>query len=1060
MKDYLFRGPLAEVDSDVHELVMLEAERQYRKLILIPSESAAPQAVREALGSFFQNIYAEGYPDEESRWFSQADILDYEARLAHYRRYSDPRYYKGVEYADAVEALARRRCAELFAANGISPDELFVNVQPLSGAPANNAVYHALVNPGETIMGMNLLHGGHLSHGSPVNRSGKYYNAVHYTVDPHSEQIDYDAVAALAQQARPKFIIAGYSSYPWAVDWAKFKEIARSVGAYLFADIAHVAGLVAAGVYPSPVGYADIITFTTHKSLCGPRGACIVTNNAALARKIDRAVFPGEQGGPHVNAFAGMAVAFKLAQTQQFKEMQAQVVKNCFALTERLKQRGMRIPFGGTDTHLTNLDCTTVKGPDGAALSGDQAARILDLAGLVVNRNTIPGDTSAVDPSGIRLGTPWVTQRGMKEPEVTMIADIIADVLLSAAPFFLEGRKGAARRAKIDFDVLEQARLRVRDLADQAGLDYTTSQHGYPHFYFIDDRHSANQGDSGWVAYDVSGPRAAQFLDYSVSLEVSTLKPGDTAGFCMVTAKGTVEGALTCVSAASYRMSVPAFQSGLAAAWLRDLSDGFVAFDEDVERKLPGPVVVRESSQPAVMKSCKEEPALSSWQGGDKPYFIGRPGLTGIFSEQGEALPEFEWQEMDSSLRRTPVYDVHKKLGAKIIPFAGWEMPVWYSSVIEEHLATRQAAGLFDVAHMGVYQVEGPHAALFLDSVCGNDIGGLAVGESCYTHFLTPSAAVIDDTLVYRRAADVFLVVVNASNDDKDWAWLNAVKDGRVRISQERPWSKSFGREAVLRNLRDPKEGPDMRVDIAIQGPKSRDILLAMGCAKADRERILKLKRTELCDAVVGGFDLVVSRTGYTGEKMAFELFVHPGRAAELFTALLQVGEPFGIKPVGLGARDSLRTEAGLPLYGHEMGAGSGKAGEPDLGVAHAGFGSYVKTYKPWFIGRTAYMQQEQARKGVVVRFRFTEKGVRMAHNGDPVLDKRGRVIGWVTSCAVDSEGYLTGQAYVELKSSDQGATIYIYQGAPDKAGKAPAELKYGEKTALPVQAVILSRFP
>jgi glycine hydroxymethyltransferase len=289
---------------------------------------------------------------------------------------------------------------------------------------------------------------------------------------------------------------------------------------------------------------------------------------------------------------------------------------------------------------------------------------------------------------------------------------------------------------------------------------------------------------------------------------------------------------------------------------------------------------------------------------------------------------------------------------------------------------------------------------------------------------------------------------------------LKAVKDGKVCVDNARPWAYAFGRDVVMRNLRDPKEGADMRVDIALQGPKSRDILLSLGCNEATRQRILALKRTQLCDAVVGSFDLVVSRTGYTGEKMAFELFVHPLRAAELFSTLLKAGEPFGIKPVGLGARDSLRTEAGLPLYGHEMGLGSGKANERDLGVAEGGFGSYVKTYKPWFIGRQAYLEREKSRKGVVVRFRFTEKGVRMAHNGDPVLDKRGRVIGWVTSCAVDSEGLLTGQAFLEFKSSEEGTPVFIYQSAPDKPGKAPAEFKPGDKATLPTPATVVRRFP
>ncbi|MDX1379263.1 MAG: hypothetical protein R3307_10460, partial [Anaerolineales bacterium] len=250
MPDYLFRGKLADLDPDVYELTQLEAERQARKLILIASESTAPFAVREALGSAFQNIYAEGYPDEESRWMDDEEILDYPMRLAHYRRNSDPRYYKGVEYADVVEALARRRVAQTFAANDVTADDIFVNVQALSGGPANNAVYHALIELGETVMGLNLLHGGHLSHGSRVNRSGKWFNAVHYTID-ENERLDYDAIRELALEHKPRLMIAGYSSYSWMPDWKKFREIADEVGAYFLADISHIGGLVAAGVVPS-----------------------------------------------------------------------------------------------------------------------------------------------------------------------------------------------------------------------------------------------------------------------------------------------------------------------------------------------------------------------------------------------------------------------------------------------------------------------------------------------------------------------------------------------------------------------------------------------------------------------------------------------------------------------------------------------------------------------------------------------------------------------------------------------------------------------------------------
>jgi len=1042
MSDFLFRGSLADLDPALYDLTQIEAERQYRKLILIPSESAAPLAVREALASAFQNIYAEGYPDEETRTMSEAEILDLDARLAHYRRQSDPRYYKGVEYADAVEALARRRCAEAFAANGVSPDQIFVNVQALSGAPANNAVYHALVSPGDTVMGMNLLHGGHLSHGSPVNRSGKYYHIVHYGVDSSTEQIDYDAVEALARQHQPKMIIAGYSSYPWAADWARFRAIADAVGAYLFADIAHVAGLVAAGVYPSPVGIADVITFTTHKSLCGPRGAVILTTSPKLARLIDRAVFPGEQGGPHINTIAAQALAFKLATSEPFKALQKQIVANCATLTETLRHAGFRIPFGGTDTHLTNLDCRSITGPGGATLSGDQAARILDLAGIVVNRNTIPGDRSAVNPSGIRLGTPWITQRGFKEKETKRLAGIIAEVLKACTPYSLSGRKGDLQRAKVDFEALNQARIQVRHLATGMGVDFEPSAHGYPHFYYLDD--PAPEGK--FAAIEIRGDQAEALLRWASTARPEDVKAGASVRTRMQTPKAAVDVTLTRAdSAETWQITLPASESSLVLAWLRDLSDGFAAFDTaDPAKRMPGPVVVRLAKPASALPKAAEDAG-----GVDKPWFIG------VVKGSGKALPELKWIEPpEGEPRKTALNATHRALGAKMVPFAGWDMPVWYTSVIDEHLATRQAAGLFDVSHMGVYQVEGPLACTFLDSVVGNDVAALEVGESLYTQFLTSDAAVVDDTMVYRRGEQTYLVVVNASNDDKDWAWLNAVREGKVMVDRERPWALAFGRDCRLRNLRDPKEGKDMRVDIALQGPKSREILLALGCDAETAGRIRALKWAGVTEGVFGGIDLIVSRTGYTGERVAYELFVHPDKCVELWNVLLKVGGPFGLKPVGLGARDSLRTEAGLPLYGHEM------AGTLGLGVGGGGFGSYVKVHKPWFIGRAAYVRQEAERKGEVVRFRFDEKGVRMAHGGDPVVDRRGRVIGVVTSCAVDREGYLLGQAYLELKYTAEGTPIAVFQGASKEAGKAPAALSIGDRATVPTAATVLSRFP
>lgn len=1039
-----FKTPLVDLDSDVHNLIQLESERQKRRIILIPSESASPYAVLQALGSPFQNIYAEGYPNEDTRRMRQDEILDYKTRLAFYRRYSDPRYYKGVEYADTVEALARRRCAEAFAANQVSADEIYVNVQALSGAPANNAVFHALLDPGDTVLSMDLRHGGHLSHGSPANRSGKFYNIVPYTVDPHTEQIDYDALEALALEHQPRMIIAGYSSYPWAVDWERFRSIADLVGAYLLADVAHVAGLIVSGAYASPMGHAHVVTSTTHKSLYGPRGAIIMTTDPDLALLIDQAVFPGEQGGPHVNVFAALCITFKFAQTEEFTQLQHQVIQNCVRLSDQLASRGFRIAYGGTDTHLMNLDCKSVVGPDGTPLSGDQAARILDLTGIVVNRNTLPGDEGAHDASGIRMGTPWISQLGFKETETTQLADIIADVLQATIPCRLDCMEGSNIRGKVEFGVLEEAQERVNALIESVGVEIDTNLSGYPHFYTFKERPST-VGE--WSVLDIGGERVRPFLNFALTCDIEGMMPDETRATRMITPRGVIEGTLTFVSHTEYRLTIPGDNAPLAAAWLRALSDGYVRIDVDIYKKPIGPVWVSESlADPE--PSGEGDPI-----GKDKPYFIG------IGDESGEPLPAFSWEEDEAQEpKRTPLYEMHCEMGAKMVQFAGWEMPVRYTSVREEHLAVRNTAGLFDVSHMGVFQVEGPDAAVFLNSVCPNDICGndanrLRVGTSLYTHFLDPEANVLDDLLIYRLGEEVFMLVLNAANEEADWAWLNAVREGRVRVDLKRTWARTFGRGCKLRNLKDPNEGADMRVDIALQGPRSLDILLALGSDDKTATRLKRLPWSGLMQGVIGGFDLIVSRTGYTGERVAFELFIHPEKSAELWKSLIEVGEPVGLKPTGLGARDSLRTEAGLPLHGYEM------AGSMGLGVGDAGFTTYVKIYKPWFIGREAYIRQEASRDAEVVRFRFNDKGVRMAHYGDPVVDKRGQVIGKVTSCAIDQDGYLLGQAYVKKKFMGAGTPLAIFQGASEKSIRPPIEVEVGDRVRIPTSATVLTRF-
>lgn len=383
---------LAEVDSQLVEIASKDLARQQNSLMLIPSENYASRAVMEIQGSILANKYAEGYPGE--------------------------RYYNGCEFMDDVESLAIERAKTLFNVE-------HVNVQPHAGTQANMAVYYALLEPGDTILSMSLSHGGHLSHGDNVNFSGRYYNVVTYGVNAETERIDMEEVACLAQQHRPKLIVVGATAYPRQFDFAAWRHVADSVGAYLLADIAHIAGLIAGGVHPSPVPYSDVVTTTTHKTLRGPRGAMIMCK-AEYADKIDRAVFPGLQGGPFLHTIAARAVAFKEASEPAFKAYQAQIVKNAKALAARLIENGFRLVSGGTDNHLMLIDLTSKY----EKLSGRQAADHLEDAGIIVNKNSIPFDKRKPrTTSGIRLGTPMITTRRMKADDMVQVADFIAETL-------------------------------------------------------------------------------------------------------------------------------------------------------------------------------------------------------------------------------------------------------------------------------------------------------------------------------------------------------------------------------------------------------------------------------------------------------------------------------------------------------------------------------------------------------------------------------------------------------------------------------------------------------
>ncbi|MBQ3092112.1 MAG: serine hydroxymethyltransferase, partial [Clostridia bacterium] len=378
---------IAQYDPEIAATLEAEMARQKRNIELIASENIVSPAVMMTMGTCFTNKYAEGYPGK--------------------------RYYGGCEEVDVAENIARDRACKLFGAD-------HANVQPHSGAQANMAVYFALVKPGDTVLGMNLAHGGHLTHGSPVNMSGSYYNVVPYSLDPETEQIDYEEVRRLALEHKPKMIIAGASAYPRAIDFKKFSEIAKEVGAYLMVDMAHIAGLVAAGLHQNPVEYADVVTTTTHKTLRGPRGGMILCK-AELAKQIDKAIFPGMQGGPLMHTIAAKAVCFGEALKPEFKAYQEQVVKNAQALAAAMVKHGFRLVSGGTDNHLMLVDLRNFN------ISGKELEKRLDEVYITVNKNSIPNDPAKPTvTSGIRIGTPAVTTRGFKEAEMEKIAELIA----------------------------------------------------------------------------------------------------------------------------------------------------------------------------------------------------------------------------------------------------------------------------------------------------------------------------------------------------------------------------------------------------------------------------------------------------------------------------------------------------------------------------------------------------------------------------------------------------------------------------------------------------------
>lgn len=1199
--NYFFEDDLSNVDPETEYLIKLEEERQARKIMLIASESICPKPVKEALASVYTNLYAEGYPHMRYIRDERDELLDYDRQLTFHKRYSDRRYYKGVDYVNFIESLAQKRCAELFETEKVPKDRIWVNVQPLSGAAANNAVYDAFLEPQDTVMGMALDCGGHLTHGSEANRSGKYYNIVSYTVSEKTGKLDYDEIKKLAIEHKPKMIIAGYSAYPWDIDWRKFREIADSIpeGCLLHADIAHTAGLISAGVVSNPIEYADTIAFTTHKTMCGPRGAVIITKDEERAKAVETAVFPSEQGGPHICNIAAKAVSFKIAQGDEYKTLAKKIVENAEHLGKSLEKLGLKLAYGGTNTHMVLIDLKEIQNEPGFTLSGEIVSRILDQCGLTCNKNAIFGDENPVHPSAIRLGTTWTTQRGMGKPEMEKIAELVHKVITNIQPFIYIGGGGEIGRGKIDFDIMEEVKVEVAKLEQSLARDEITLDSGYPHYYSLFDLNAdesvlkaqheplkavfekhrgfnipVHYGDSDsefkvakesaalfdmWDLgiLEVSGDfdRVFPFIQQIQTKDISDLAPGMGTWAFILDKNSKPIGDVHILrltheteGRCRYLLVTSGESTQKIKTWLRALSDGYVIFDdEDMFAKVEGPVVVRDlkevpedeqkcalaligpnakeilvklitdvkSLKPSefiegkidgedvliiheahrdfvgydifLKPSClrkiwvsilktvndfkvrpagffarqmirkesglpvnydeEDGPSLYKDQGGyfdlKKSYFIGQKQ---ILSEvkQKENKKRYQYTPEEKPTIKSCLYEEHLKLTKKMATFAGWEMPLWYTKTSDEHMAVRNSAGLFDVSHMGILEFSGEHATRFLDYVATNYVPWLRPGQSHYSYILDPQGKVLDDVFLYRLDFEKYMMVVNAANTDKIKSWLEAVNSKEFIIDLEN-LENEVEESVTITDLKHESAGSDMKVDLSLQGPNSLKILCAVS-DDATQKDLARLKKLEFIFIKIDGIDVMVSRTGYTGEEIGYELYLHPDNAPKIWNLLLEKGEPYGIKPCGLGARDSTRTEAGFPLYGNEL------AGEEDIDPVESGYGSFVRFHKPFFIGRKPLFERHLKPKRAVVRFNMLSKGIRAIRPGYPVYNLSGEEMGKVTSCVL-VEGIQVGMALIDSKYAKEEEHINVSLLSSDRAkGKEDREKgkDYEEAEILP----------
>ena len=883
------------------------------------------------------------------------------------------------------------------------------------------------------------------------------------------------------------------------------------------------------------------------------------------------------------------------------------MLTNTAALAKAFLDRGAKLAYGGTNTHLCLLDLKSLRSASGQPLTGEIAARLLDMLGLTVNKNTIMGDTSATQPTGLRFGTVWVTQRGLGPAHMARIADVVLRVLRGTHAFEYLYGGGAVGRGKIDWPLWEEARAELASLADEAAdaSPGDGSSASYPHavtqtnpvepkptplgeaharagavlgersgwrvplrFGTVDDEvNAAQQSCALWDLGDgsairVEGGRAEKLLQGALSADLLGLLAERCRAGLLLDPQGAPIDLVTVA-----RLSRPVVDPDLflvitrggqgprVATWLRALSDGYVLQDGDVLRKAEGPAVVQPlgdhtsvtllglagPTAPAVLG--KALPALDGLASGEvrqdgdllaarlpgpinelvvlvpleavlplwgrlleagatsigaealdrlaaeaqlppvgsatpagadlgrrlsqdlvccaKPWFVGQAAVMAGTACAGDAPPEHDFGTPELPLRRTCLYDEHLKLTKKkfIVPFAGWEMPVWYEGIGAEHRAVRLGAGLFDVSHMGVLGVRGRHAERFLDLVTTNYVPWLQPGQCHYSYLLGPDGRVIDDIIIYREGTDRFMVVINAANAEVDEAWLRAALSGAVRVDPSAPGRRLDvdPGEVRLVNLKlDESLGEERRVDLAFQGPASLPTLLRLARGEDFARRLRELGRFELTAGLLEDLPVLVAGTGYTGEDVGFEVFVHPDRAPRLWNLLLETGRDLGVRPTGLGARDSTRAEAGLPLHGHEL------AGPHGVNPLEAGYAPFVRMHKPWYVGRAAMATALAAWDREIVRFQVTPVGAKKLSPGNKVLDgKRGRFIGVVTSAVTIGRTQI-GLALVERRYARVGDALVVFPRSErdkDPVPKPLSALGPGDELPLSLDATILPRF-